>query len=162
MVCYSVPVDVVHSVLCWGSDCESWWAMLRKFLWSMVCYAESLIMNYGVLCWASGCESLWDMLNQWMWIMVSYAEIDVVNHDEVCLASVCKSSGWWDLPSHTHNQVYLILRSGEFFSWNWFVTHKGINWNTEIEVTWFVCYLQVVIINNIKTTTLISVFITFY
>ena len=91
MVCYAVPVDVNHGVLCWGSDCESWWRKVSQWFWIMVAYAEALV-----------CESWYAMLYQWSWIMHSYSQPVVVNHGELHSASGWKSccdmlsqtSGW--------------------------------------------------------------------
>ena len=108
MVCYAEPVVVnhgvlcvfvvvIHVVLCWasewksrceccGSGCESWWAMLSKWLWIIVRYAEPVVVNHDEVCCASG-----------LWIMVCYAVPVVVNHGELCSASGCES--WWAILS---------------------------------------------------------------
>jgi hypothetical protein len=66
------------------------------------------------------------------------------------------------------NQIYLgpsfLLEIGVRFilknCWNWCLTHESISWNDQAEVTWFVCYLQVAMMFNMKTTTLIKIGIT--
>ena len=66
MVRYAELVSVSHGVYCCASGCESWCAMLSKWLLVMVCYAEPVGVCYGVLYWSSGCESWCVMLRQWL------------------------------------------------------------------------------------------------
>ena len=85
MVCYAGPVAVNHGVLCCASGCESWCAMLSKWLWIMLYYT---------------CESWWVILSQWLWIMVCYVVTVVVSHGEFWCATdvnhgvLCWASGW--------------------------------------------------------------------
>jgi hypothetical protein len=62
---------------CCASECESWWAMHKQWLWIMR-YAEPVV-----------CESWCAMLYQCSWIMERYAQLVVVNHGELYWAS-----GW--------------------------------------------------------------------
>jgi hypothetical protein len=86
-----------HGVLLWGSDCESWCAMLSQWLCIMVCYVEPVVVNHCVLCWASGCEWWCVMLSQWLLIMVCNTEPVVVNHGLLCCAKGCEL--WRVIPS---------------------------------------------------------------
>jgi hypothetical protein len=73
-LCYSEPVFVNDSELCWASGCESWCVMLSELLWIMVCYDEPVVVNCVELCWASGCgcESCCDMLSR-VWLTTTYS-----------------------------------------------------------------------------------------
>jgi hypothetical protein len=102
MVYNAEPVGVNHCELCWDSGCESWCAMISKYVWIMVCYAEPVVgnhelnavpvgVNHVVLCWASRCESRCAMLSQWLWIIVNYAGPMVVKHCELDRDIGCES-----------------------------------------------------------------------
>jgi hypothetical protein len=105
MVCYDVPVVVNHGELCSASGCESWWAMLRQWLWSILSYDELSM-------WESYCV----VLSQWLWIivlcwtgcvgiMVCYSELVVLIHGEVCWAS-----GWWIMVCYV---IPVVVNHGE-------------------------------------------------
>ena len=103
MVCYAVPVDVNHGVLCWGSDwimmtyaealvCESWYAMLYQCSWIMHSYSQPVVVNHGELYWASGWKSCCDMLSQtsgWESWRVMLCQC-FMNYAVKCLANSCK------------------------------------------------------------------------
>jgi hypothetical protein len=60
-VCYAGPLVVNRGVLCWASGCDSWCAMLCKWLW-IICvmqikinYNYTLFINGGLNEWGSDC-----------------------------------------------------------------------------------------------------------
>ena len=125
-----------YGLSCSASGCESWWAMLRQWVWIMVCYAEPVVMSHGVLWWARGCESWCVILSQWLWIMVWYGEPVIVNYTVLCL---------WIMTSNTEplavNHGLLCCASGcELW---WFIFCQVCEWWCAMISQWvwiMLCY----------------------
>ena len=133
---------------CCASGCESWWAMLRQWLWIMMRCAESVVENHVVIYWASRwesrcehcaskCEPWWYMLRHWLWITMCYAEPVAVIHCALCWASCCET--FWFILRYW---LWIIVGNAEAVV----ASHCVLCWAWCVGI--MVCYAKPVVVNH--------------